>query len=344
MMANSRIKRGSMSLPRFYVHIENVSTYTDHTQVQPKHLDDAARRHPEVAPHIDLTVSWDFKTFDQQMQSAEVLVFMGLDFDPANFVTRAPKINWIQLTCAGVDHLMPFDWLPEHVAVTNNGGVHAEKEGEFALTAILMLNHSVPFMVTNQRKSEWNRRYGSPVKGKTLAVIGVGEIGGAAAARARRLGMRVIGVRRSGAAHRAVEEMYTPRDLRRVLGEADFVLVTLPLTAETRQMIDRRSFEWMRKGAGFVNLGRGATVDYVALADELKSGRLSGAVLDAYEEEPLPSSSFLWHTPNLILSPHCSSSDVEKYIPMTLDITYENLRRYMADRPLLNRIDKKLGY
>jgi phosphoglycerate dehydrogenase-like enzyme len=289
-------------------------------------------------------VDWDFKGFNRQMQSAEVLIFMGLDFNPANFVTRAPKIKWVQLTCAGVDHLMPFDWLPERVAVTNNGGVHAEKQGEFALTAILMLNHSVPFMVTNQHKAEWNPRYGSPVKGKTLAVIGVGEIGGAAAAKAKRLGMRVIGVRRSGAPHRAVDQMYTPRDLRRVLGQADFVLITLPLTAETRQMIDRRALGWMRPGSGFVNVGRGATVDYVALADELKSGRLSGAVLDAYEEEPLPSSSFLWHTPNLIVSPHCSSSDVEQYVPMTLDITYENLRRYMADRPLLNRIDKRLGY
>jgi glyoxylate/hydroxypyruvate reductase len=138
--------------------------------------------------------------------------------------------------------------------------------------------------------------------------------------------------------------MYTPRDLRRVLGQADFVLVTLPLTAETRKIIDRRALGWMRPGAGLVNIGRGATVDYVALAEALKSGRLSGAVLDAYEEEPLPSSSFLWNTPNLIMSPHCSSSDVEQYIPMTLDIAFENLRRYMAGRPLLNRIDKRLGY
>ena len=239
-------------------------------------------------------MSWDFKTFDRQMQSADVLVFMGIDFDPANFASRAPNLKWIQLTCAGVDHLMPFDWLPKHVQVTNNAGVHASKDGEFALTAILMLNHSVPFMVTNQHEAQWSQRYGSPVRGKTLAIIGVGEIGGAAAARAKKLGMRVIGVRRSGASHRAVDEMYRTRDLRRVLGQADFVLVTLPLTTETRHLIDRKAFGWMRTGAGFINLGRGATVDYVALADELKSGRLSGAVLDAYDEEPLPSSSFLW--------------------------------------------------
>lgn len=343
-MPKAPTKNRNTNWPKIHVHIENVSTYTDHTQIHPKHLAVAARRHLDVARHIHTTVSWDFKSFDQQMRSAEVLIFMGLDFNPVDFAARAPKLNWIQLTCAGVDHLMPFDWLTEHVVVTNNGGVHAEKEGEFALTAILMLNHSVPFMVTNQRKAEWNRRFGSPVKGKTLAVIGVGEIGGAAATKAKRLGMRVIGIRRSGKTHPAIEKMYTPRDLRRVLGQADFVLVTLPLTAETRQMIDRRALSWMKPGAGFINLGRGATVDYVALAGELKAGRLSGAVLDAYEEEPLPSSSFLWHTPNLILSPHCSSSDVDQYIPTTLEIAYANLRRYIAGKPLLNRVNKELGY
>lgn len=337
-------KARSASRPKIHLHIENVSTYTDHTQVSPRHLADAARRHPDVARHICTTVSWDFKSFDRQMQSAEVLIFMGLDFHPVNFIERAPKLNWIQLTCAGVDHLMPFDWLRKNVVVTNNGGVHAEKMGEFALAAILMLNNSVPFIITNQRKSTWQRRFGTPVKGKTLAVIGVGEIGGSAAAKAARLGMRVIGVSRSGRPHRAIEEMHAPNNLRRVLGKADFVLVTLPLTPETRGMIDSRALGWMRTGAGFINLGRGATVDYVALARELESGRLSGAVLDAYDEEPLPSSSFLWKTPNLILSPHCSSSDVEQYIPMTLDIAYENLRRYMAGRPLVNRIDKRLGY
>jgi phosphoglycerate dehydrogenase-like enzyme len=343
-MAKPGARRSRAGRPKIQVHIENISTYAPHAQVQPKHLADATRRNPDVARRIDTTVGWDYKSFDRRMRSAEVLIFMGIDFDPANFAARAPKLKWIQLTSAGVDHLMPFDWLPEHVVVTNNSGAHADKQGEFALTAILMLNHNVPFMVTNQRKAEWNQRYGSPVAGKTLAVIGVGEIGGAAAAKAKRLGMRVIGVRRSGKPHRAVEEMYTPGDLRRVLGQADFVLVTLPSTAETHQMIRREAFGWMRPGAGFANLGRGATVDYRALAEALKSGRLSGAVLDAYEEEPLPSSSFLWNTPNLILSPHCSSSDVGRYVPITLDIAYENLRRYLANKPLLNRIDKKLGY
>jgi len=343
-MSKPPSKSRSVKRPKIHLHVENVSTYTDHTQVSPKHLADAARRHPDVARHINTTVSWDYKDFDRHMQTAEVLIFMGIDFDSTNFAARAPNLKWIQLTCAGVDHFMPFDWLPEHVVVTNNGGVHADKEGEFALTAVLMLNHSVPFMVTNQRNAEWKQRFGSAVKGKTLAVIGVGEIGGAAAAKAKRLGMRVIGIRRSGKRHPAVEKMYTPRELRRVLSQADFVLVTLPLTAETRRMIDKQALGWMRPGASLVNIGRGANVDYVALAEALKSGHLSGAVLDAYEEEPLPASSFLWNTPNLIMSPHCSSSDVQQYIPMTLDLAYENMRRYIAGRPLFNRIDKRLGY
>lgn len=332
------------SKAKIHVHIENVSTYTAHTQVQARHLADAARRHPEIADRIRTTVSWDYEKFDRHMRSAEILVFMGLDLGTKGFAARTPKLEWIQLTCAGVDHITPFDWLPDRVAVANNSGVHGEKLGEFALTGVLMLNQFIPAIVTHQRKAEWHRMFGTVIAGKTLAVIGVGSIGGAAAAKAKGLGMHVIGIRRDGKPHRAVDEMYKPRDLRRVLGQADFVLVALPFTPETRHLIDKRAIGWMRKGAGIVNVGRGATIDYRAMADALISGHLSGAVLDAYEEEPLPSSSFLWNTPNLILSPHCSSSDVERYIPLTLDIAYRNLGRYISGKPLLNQIDRSLGY
>jgi phosphoglycerate dehydrogenase-like enzyme len=327
-----------------HVHIENVSTYHKHVQITPRWFQEAAERHPETARRVRATISWDYKNFDEQMKTAEVLVFMGIDFKPGDFARRAPNLKWIQMTSAGVEHIMPFDWLPAHVILTNNSGVHAEQHGEFALTAILMLNHNVPAMVSNQRESRWHTIFGSPLRGKTLAVVGVGHIGGHAARLAKQLGMTVLGVRRSGKVHRYVDEMFKPDALGSVLPRADFVLVTLPHTGETGRMIGRGAFERMKPGAGFANLGRGATVDYDVMREFLDSGRLSGAVLDAYEEEPLSASSPLWQTRNLILSPHCSSSDVDKYVPQTLDLTFENLERYMAGRPLLNRINRKLGY
>lgn len=327
-----------------HVHIENVSTYHKHVQVTPEWYEEAARRHPETARRIRTTIGWDYRTFDEEMRTAEVLVFMGLDFDPMNFRQRAPELRWIQMTSAGVEHIMPFDWLPRSVVMTNNSGVHSEKHGEFALTAILMLNHNLPTLIANQREARWHTVFGSPLRGKTLAIIGVGHIGGSAARHAKTLGMTVLGVRRSGAGHRYVDEMYKPAEIGKVLPRADFVLMTLPLTGETRTLIGRRELESMKPGAGFVNLGRGATVDYDALRDLLEKGRIAGAVLDAFEEEPLPASSPLWRTKNLILSPHCSSSDVNRYVPDTLDLTFENLERYLSGRPLLNRIDKRLGY
>jgi glyoxylate/hydroxypyruvate reductase A len=327
-----------------HMHIENVSTYHKHVQITPQWYEEAARRHPEIARRVRATIGWDFQTFDEEMKTAEVLVFMGLDFTPGNFAQRAPKLKWIQLTSAGVEHIMPFDWLPKGIILTNNSGVHAEQHGEFALTAILMLNHSVPVMIANQRLSQWRTIFGSPLRGKTLAVVGVGHIGGHAAHLAKQLGMTVLGVRRSGRGHRYVDEMFKPDALPLVLPRADFVLVTLPHTRETHRLIGRREFELMKPGAGFVNLGRGATVDYDVLREFLDNDRLGGAVLDAFEEEPLPASSPLWQARNLILSPHCSSSDVDRYVPQTLDLTFENLGRYLTGRPLLNRINRKLGY
>jgi phosphoglycerate dehydrogenase-like enzyme len=332
------------SARRVRLHIENVSTYHPHVQISEAAYAEAAKRHKTLAKHVDVTVGWDYKDFDRHMKDAEVLVFMGLDFDPKGFAGRAPKLKWIQMTSAGVEHVMPFDWLPPHVVMTNNSGVHAEKHGEFGITAVLMLNNNVPVMTTNQRDARWHTVFGTSIRGKTLAVIGVGDIGGMVARHAKRLGMRVLGVRRSGARHPSVDAMYRPSELAKVLPQADFVVVTLPGTAETRQLLDAKALDLLKPGAGFVNLGRGITVDYEALAKKLEGGDLSGAVLDAHDPEPLPASSPLWRTKNLIVSPHCTSSDVEQYVPLTLDQTFENLERFTAGKPLRRRIDLSLGY
>lgn len=341
MSASTRAPDGTI-----HMHIENVTTYHKHAQVTPEWYQEAANRHPDVARRVRTTIGWDYgETFDKEMKTADVLMFMATGpFPKENFAARAPKLRWIQMTSAGVEHIMPFHWLPRNVVMTNNGGVHAERHGEFALTAILMLNNSIPFIVTNQRDSYWKESFGTPVGGKTLAVIGVGNIGGAAARHAKNLGMTVLGVRRGGRPRRGVDEMFGPDELAKVLPRADFVLVTLPFTSETGGLIGRDEFAMMKKGAGFANIGRGATVDYVALAEMLESGHLSGAVLDAYAQEPLPSSSPLWGTRNLVLSPHCSSSDLERYIPLTLDVTFENMERFIEGRPLQKKINKTLGY
>ncbi len=332
------------SAKRVRVHIENVSSYHKHVQITEADYERAAKRHRDIARRVDASIGWDYKDFDAKMKDADVLVFMGLDFKPERFGERAPKLRWIQMTSAGVEHIMPFDWLPSRVVMTNNSGVHAEKHGEFGITAVLMLNNNVPVMTTNQRQARWHTVFGTSIRGKTLAVIGVGSIGGMVARHAKRLGMRVLGVRRSGGRHPKVDSMYRPSQLDRVLPQADFVVATLPGTAETRNLLDARALDLLKPGAGVVNLGRGITMDYEALARKLEHGELSGAVLDAYDPEPLPASSPLWNTKNLIVSPHCTSSDTAQYAPLTLDQTFENLARFIAGKPLLRRIDRNLGY
>lgn len=326
------------------MHIENISSYHAHVQINRRDYDAAAKRHPDIAQRVDVSFGRDFKRFERSMRDADVLVFMGLDFKPAGFAGYARKLRWIQLTSAGIEHIAPFDWLPAGVVITNNGGVHAEKHGEFGITAILMLNNNVPVMTTNQRTARWHSIFGTPIGGKTLAIIGVGHIGGAVARHAKRLGMRVIGVRRSGRRHRHVDTMYRPSQLGQVMRQADFLIATLPLTDETRNLIDDRALGRLKPGARVVNLGRAQTMDYDSLVRRLERGDIAGAVLDAHDPEPLPRSSPLWRTPNLIVSPHCTSSDLERYVPLTLDLTFENLRRFVDRRPLRNRVDLKLGY
>jgi phosphoglycerate dehydrogenase-like enzyme len=138
--------------------------------------------------------------------------------------------------------------------------------------------------------------------------------------------------------------MYGPKDLKKVLPQADFVLAILPLTAETRGLLGRAELDLLPRHAGVINIGRGAVIDNDALADKLRKGELSGAVLDVFPEEPLPASSPLWATPNLIMSPHCAIDDASAYAERALDIFLGNLKRYLAGRKLVNLVDTRLGY
>jgi phosphoglycerate dehydrogenase-like enzyme len=138
--------------------------------------------------------------------------------------------------------------------------------------------------------------------------------------------------------------MFDRTGLEQVLPRADFVLVTTPLTSETKNLLGRRELNLMRPGAGLINLGRARVVDYDALREKLTAGELGGAVLDVFDPEPLPSDSPLWETPNLVITPHVASDDEEQYMPRTLDLVFDNIHRYLSDRPLRNRVRRHLGY
>ena len=324
------------------IHVENVSTMAPVFQIRQEQYDAAAARHPELAAGVEMTIGWDCEQFEDAMRTANVLV--GWRFPLENFAARAPELEWIHMTGAGIEHMMPLTWMPRRVRMTTNSGVHGPKAGEFAAMAILMMSNHIPALVTAQHERRWARIFSTSARGKTLAIVGVGAMGAAAARPAKQLGLHVLGVRRSTRRHPSVDEMFGPEQLDQVLPRADIVLVTVPLTPETRQLIGKRELDLMKPGAALINMARARVVDYEALAAKLTSGELSGALLDVFDPEPLPADSPLWTTPNLVITPHVSSDDADGYIPRTLDLLFENVRRHRAGRPFKNVVRRNLQY
>jgi phosphoglycerate dehydrogenase-like enzyme len=330
-----------MKTRRVRVHVDNGRRSDQVFWITPERYAAARKRHPALARHLDLTIGWDLEGFDEALRTAEVVI--GWEFPREDLARRAPRLRWVHLIGAGIEHVLPLTWLPPAAVLTNNSGVHAPKAGEFAATAILMLNNRIPFHVTNQHRARWQQAFNATVTGKTLVIVGVGAMGVAAARRARALGLRVLGVRRSQRPHASVDAMFGPEDLGRLLPRADFVLVTAPLTSATRGLIGRKELDLLKPGAGLINMGRAGVVDYPALADKLTRGELAGAILDVFDPEPLPPDSPLWHTPNLIMTPHVSS-DAPNYSDRTLDLFFRSLRRYLAGRPPYNVVDRAREY
>jgi len=302
----------------------------------------AAARFPELAERLDVFVDWDTDHWEDSMRDAEILLTWNLPTE--NLAQVAPKLKWIHCIGAGVEHLCPMDWVPEGVVITNNKGAHADKAGEYALMAVLMLHNKMPAILTNQRHAAWNSLFSTPIEGKTVGLIGVGSIGGGAATQLCKMPVHVIGVSRHGKPHPQVHEMVAMDRLDAVLPRMDYIFVSLPATPETVGLFNRERLQSLKPGAGIINVGRGSTFDYEALANLLASGHLSGAIIDVFDEEPLPQDSPLWSAPNFVVTPHVSADDGDSYVPITLELFFNNLQRYFNGEALINVVRPELGY
>lgn len=265
-------------------------------------------------------------------------------FPKSRLASAAPHLQWIHVTSAGVEPLLPLDWLPPGVCLTNNSGVHFDKAVESATMVLLLLNARLPAIATNQRNAHWDQIFTPSIRGKTVLIVGVGDMGAAVAAAAKTLRLHVVGIRRSGQPHPSVDEMLTPDALDAALPRADFVVLAMPLTRDTSNLMNRDRFRLMKPEAGFFNFSRAGSVDHAALADALNGGEISGAVIDVVDAEPLAAGSPLWHVRNLIITPHVTSDDLDAYMPKTLDLVFANFRRLQGGQPLLNRVDPVRGY
>lgn len=340
-----RRARGSAARPPLgrpvHLHIENVSALGEVFEATPQRVDEALRRHPGLRGRVKITIGHDGDIYVQALATADAL--FGWQFDRTNLAERAPHLRWVHAHGAGVSHLMPLDWLPPGAALTNSRGVHGPKADEYTLMALLMLNNNLPQSFANQRQARWEQLFSTAIAGKILLILGVGHVGGGAAKWAKRLGLHVIGIRRTRRPHRYVDEMHSTSALRDLLPRADFVLVTAPHTQITRHLIGAEEVKLLKRGAGLINYSRAQLVDYEALLDRLRKGEVS-AILDVFDPEPLPASSPLWQAPNLVITPHCSSDDRELYTLRTLDLVFDNLERFIAGKPLRNRVSAKHQY
>lgn len=280
------------------------------------------------------------------LRGAEVLfcVWGGLSLD-AGLIRAAADLRWIHVGSTGVEHILIPEVVESGIVVTNSRTVHAVAVAEHALAILLALAKNMHRYHGNKMQRVWER-YAMPlVRGSTAGIIGYGAIGRRVAAMARALGMRVLAVRgrRASADTTASDRVYGPEGLLEVLAASDYVVVCVPLTPATRNLIGRREIEGMKNGACLINVSRGGIVDEDALAGALETGALRGAGFDVFAEEPLPATSRLWGLDSLIITPHVAGSRPDHLVALAEHFA-GNLRRWIAGDEMLDVVDKRKGY
>ncbi len=265
---------------------------------------------------------------------------------PRDFASRMPQLKWVQVMSAGVDRFLDTGLRQSPAILTNVSGIHATPIGEFVLEQMLMFAKGAARCFEMKQNKQWGRFTSTVLRGKTVGVIGLGEIGREVARLSKAFGMRVIATRRSTKREtraRNVDVLLPSDGLHRVLAESDFVVIALPYTKETDSVIGRAEFEAMKTSAYIINIGRGRIIDEDAMVDALSENRIAGAGLDVFATEPLPSSSKLWELPNLHFSPHVSGG-MEDYNAQATDLFCRNMERFLAGRRLFNVVGKRRGY
>ena len=332
-----------MPANRRRLHIQNLPSENPAFHVTDAVWREACARHPELAGRLEATIGWTAEDFARAIADAE-LVITWTGAAKELFPTRAPRLQMLFITSAGLDRLAPYDWVPPGCALLNNSGTHGAKAGEWGLMAILMLANKMPLHATNQRACRWDKIYSSSVAGQVLVAVGVGGMATPPIDHPRDVGLHLIGVRHQATPHEGCHRIVTTDRLDEVLPEADILLLTCPLTPATRGLVSRERLARMKPTAGIVNMARGAVVDQDALCDALDAGRLGGAVLDVFVPEPLPSESRIWTTRNLLMAPHVSSDDPLTYTPRSLDVFFKNFAHFLAGEALPNAVDLTRGY
>lgn len=292
----------------------------------------------------------------EQQQRWDVLVGQAdilFDFDYTHIDTlpeRAARARWVQASSAGIGQLVRRRGLAERMpstVFTTASGIHAQPLAEFCLLAMLMSSRDLRTIQQGQADHRWQRFGATDLEGRTLGIIGVGNIGKEVARMARAVGMRVIGNKRTtqgvDPASLHLDALYSAKQLPELLRQSEYLILIAPHTDETEKFIGEEELALLPRGAYLINIGRGQTVDEPAMIAALQRGQLSGAALDVTAVEPLPADSPLWDMPNVLISPH-SAATTDRENARLVRLFCENLRRFLAGQTLENVLDIELLY
>lgn len=298
----------------------------------------------EQFPHLTIVDAPSADDRLREIPDAEVAFLSQLRPEE---LAAAGRLRWIQSPAAGVHGLLSA-LRASRVVVTNARGIHGDAMAEHVIGTTILLFRNIHTSLRRQVEHRWEKDLQAKfrmLRGSRMAVIGLGSIGGAVAERAAAMGMEVVAVRRNvaGARPASVAEVYPPAELDGVLARADVVVLTAPMTAETRGMIGREQVRAMKRDAILINVSRGKLVKEDELAAELARGTIAGAALDVFDHEPLDPASPLWDLPNVVITPHTSAFR-EDYWRLAVDLFASNLARYQRGEPLVNVVDKEAGY
>lgn len=286
------------------------------------------------------------EALDALLAQAEVLVTFRF---PVEWLQKAPNLKWVQLASAGSDAAVRSGLLDMHpqLLLTTSSGVHEVPISEHIVAMILHFSRGFNIATRNQAVHKWDRYSPDELLGKTVCLVGYGPIARRAATLLKAFGMKVIAVRASIAEQQtgfeAVDRFYPLSDLDAVLAESNYVVVAAPRTPLSEGMIGRAQIAAMKPGAVLVNISRGALVDEPALIEALRDGRIGGAALDVFAQEPLPESSPLWDMPNVLITPHLSGANPH-YMRRVTTLFRDNLACYLNGDTLRNLVDKERGY
>jgi phosphoglycerate dehydrogenase-like enzyme len=317
---------------------------------------------PRLRVVLRLKHQWSWSRSDtSDLFEGDEEIFYG--FMPPRNLAKAPRLKWVQLHSAGIDHLKDHPIMNSDVLITTASGIHAIPIGEFAIMMMLTLSRHVPRIVKLQTHAQWpNKRIerfaGDELRGKTFGVIGYGSIGREAARIAKHgFKMRILAMTRSGRKEDGgyvekdvgdpkgilPDSWYNPQQLLQMLSQSDYVLVATPLTDQTRNLIGENELRAMKSNAYIVNVARGEIINENALVRALEEHWIAGAGLDVFATEPLPASSPLWKLDNAFIAPHVSG-ETFNYNDRVIDLFAENMKRYLTGERLLNVVDKSAKY